>query len=91
MKKITFVLLFSTFSLFAQNSNANCDILLKINNLLQQEHFSPKPVNDSLSAYVFDELLNDLDPSRNIFLKSQADSLSNKYRLQLDDLILNKD
>lgn len=91
MKKITFVLLFSTFSLFAQNSNSNCDILLKINNLLQQEHFSPKPVNDSLSAYVFAELLNDLDPSRNIFLKSQADSLSHKYRLQLDDLILNKD
>ena len=91
MRKITFVLLFSTFSLFAQNSNADCDILLKINKLLQKEHYSPKPVNDSLSAYVFDELLNDLDPSRNIFLKSQADSLSHKYRLQLDDLILNKD
>jgi carboxyl-terminal processing protease len=91
MKKITFVLLFSTFSLFAQNSDNSCDILFKINRLLQQEHFSPKPVNDSLSAYVFDELLKDLDPSRNIFLKSQADSLSNKYRLQLDDLILSKD
>lgn len=89
MKKITLVLLFSTFSLFAQNSSTNCDILLKINKLLQKEHYSPKPVNDSLSAYVFDELLNDLDPSRNIFLKSQADSLSNIYRLQLDNLILN--
>ena len=66
MKKITLVLLFSTFSLFAQNSSANCDILLKINKLLQQEHYSPKPVNDSLSAYIFDELLNNLDPSRNI-------------------------
>ena len=90
MKKITIVLLFSTFSLFAQNSDANCDILLKINTLLQKEHYSPKPVNDSLSAYVFDELLDNLDPSRNIFLKSQADSLSKVYRLQLDDLILNK-
>ena len=89
MKKITLALLFSTFSLFAQNSSPNCDILLKINKLLQKEHYSPKPVNDSLSAYVFDELLNDLDPSRNIFLKSQADSLSNIYRLQLDNLILN--
>lgn len=91
MKKITFALLFSTFSLFAQNSSADCDILFKINKLLQKEHYSPKPVNDSLSAYVFDKLLNDLDPSRNIFLKSQADSLSNKYRLLLDDLILKKD
>nr|WP_315151928.1 S41 family peptidase [uncultured Flavobacterium sp.] len=90
MKKITFVLLFSTYSLLAQNSSTNCDILLKINKLLQKEHYSPKPMNDSLSAYVFDELLNDLDPSRNIFLKSQADSLSSIYRLKLDDLILNK-
>lgn len=91
MKKITFVLLFSTFSLFAQNSNSNCEILFKINKLLQQEHYSPKPVNDSLSAYVFKELMNELDPSRIIFLKSQADSLSNQYQYQLDDLILNKD
>jgi carboxyl-terminal processing protease len=91
MKKITLVLLFSTFSLFAQNSSTNCDILLKINKLLQKEHYNPKPVNDSLSAYVFDEMLNNLDPSRNIFLKPQTDSLSNIYRLQLDDLILNKD
>src|SRR6478609_1710439 len=91
MKKITLVLLFSTFSLFAQNSSANCDILLKINKLLQQEHYSPKPVNDSLSAYVFDELMNSLDPARNIFLKTQADSLASIYRLQLDNLILKKD
>nr|WP_315201832.1 S41 family peptidase [uncultured Flavobacterium sp.] len=90
MKKFTIVLLLSTFSLFAQNSSTNCDILLKINKLLQKEHYNPKPVNDSLSAYVFDELLNNLDPSRNIFLKSQTDSLSSIYRLQLDDLILNK-
>lgn len=91
MKKIILVLLFSTFPLLAQNSDANCDIILKINKLLQKEHYNPKPVNDSLSAYVFDELLNELDPSRNIFLKTQTDSLSNKYRLELDDLILQAD
>ncbi|MBW4360942.1 S41 family peptidase [Flavobacterium taihuense] len=91
MNKIILFFLFCTFSLFAQNSDTSCDILFKINKLLQKEHFSPKPVNDSLSAYVFVELMNDLDPSRIIFLKTQADSLSNKYRLRLDDLILNKD
>ena len=32
-----------------------------------------------------------MDPSRNIFLKSQADTLSKKYRLNLDNLILKKD
>lgn len=91
MKKTLFVLLFLPFSLIAQSSDTNCSILLKINDLLQKEHFRPKPVNDSLSAYVFDELMNDLDPSRNIFLKSQADSLTNMYRFELDDLILKND
>jgi carboxyl-terminal processing protease len=90
MKRVSIVLLFTTFSLFAQNSDNNCDILFKINKLLQNEHYKPKPVNDSLSAYVFDELINNLDSSRNIFLKSQADSLSHKYRLELDNQILNK-
>lgn len=90
MKKITFVFLFFTFSLFAQNSDTSCDVLLKINKLLQQEHFTPKPVNDSLSAYLFDELFDKLDPSRSLFLKSQVDTLSNKYRLNLDNLILKK-
>jgi carboxyl-terminal processing protease len=91
MKKITFVFVFFTFSLFAQNSDENCTILLKVNKLLQKEHYNPRPVNDSLSAYVFDSLLDELDPSRNIFLKHQADSLSTKYRFELDDFILKND
>src|SRR6187431_229665 len=91
MKKVTFVFLFTTFSLFAQNNDASCDILFKINKLLLREHYSPKPVNDSLSAYLFDELLEELDPSRNIFFKSQVDTLSHKYKYNLDNLILKKD
>lgn len=91
MKKIVFVFLLSTFSLFAQHNDAGCTIILKINKLLQQEHYSPKPVNDSLSAYLFDELLNELDPGRIFFLKSQVDTLSKKYRLKLDNLILKRD
>ena len=73
MKKITIVFLFSSFSVFAQNSDTSCDILLKINKLLQHEHFSPRPINDSLSAYLFDELLDELDPSRIFFLKFCGD------------------
>ena len=91
MNKISLVLFLFSFSLFAQNSNSTCEILFKINTLIQQEHVNPKPVNDSLSAYVFDNLMNNLDPSRNIFYKSQIDVLSSKYRLNLDDFILKKD
>lgn len=91
MNKISLVLFLFTYPLFAQNSNSTCEILFKINTLIQQEHVNPKPVNDSLSAYVFDNLMNQLDPSRNIFFKSQYNVLSSKYRLNLDDLILKKD
>jgi carboxyl-terminal processing protease len=91
MNKISLVLFLFTYSLFAQNSKSSCEILFKINTLIQQEHFNPKPVNDSLSAYVFDKLMDELDPSRNIFLKSQVEVLASKYRLNLDDLILKKD
>jgi len=91
MKKISLVLSLFSFSLFAQNSDSTCEILFKINMLIQREHVNPKPVNDSLSAYVFDNIMDDLDPSRNIFFKTQYDALSDKYRLNLDNLILKKD
>jgi carboxyl-terminal processing protease len=91
MNKISLVVFLFTYSLFAQNSNSTCEIIFKINTLIQQEHVNSKPVNDSLSAYVFDNLMNELDPSRNIFYKSQFDALSSKYRLNIDDLILKKD
>ena len=90
MKKLSLVLFLLSFSLFSQNGESTCEILLKINALIQREHISPKPINDSLSAYVFDNLLDNLDPSRNIFYKSEYDALSAKYRLNIDDLILNE-
>ncbi|PAM95278.1 peptidase S41 [Flavobacterium sp. IR1] len=91
MKKILFAILLTTNILFSQSSNQSCEILNKINSLIQAEHILPKPVNDSLSVFVFDNLINDLDPSRNILLKSEYDELSKKYRLNLDDLILKND
>ncbi|HEY1193976.1 S41 family peptidase [Flavobacterium sp.] len=66
-------------------------MLNKINALIQAEHFRPKPVDDSLSVFVFDNLINELDPSRNIFFKSEYDELAKKYRYNIDDLILKND
>jgi carboxyl-terminal processing protease len=91
MKKISLVFLLTTSVLFSQNSDRTCEILNKINTLIQSEHIRPKPVDDSLSVFVFDHLINELDPSRNIFLKSEYDEMSRKYRYQLDDLILQND
>lgn len=77
--------------LFSQNSDNTCEILNKINATIQAEHLRPKPVDDSLSVFVFDNLINELDPSRNIFFKSEYDEMAAKYRLNLDDLILEND
>lgn len=77
--------------LFSQNSDNTCEILNKINATIQAEHLRPKPVDDSLSVFVFDNLINELDPSRNIFFKNEYDEMAAKYRLNLDDLILEND
>ncbi|MEO7978705.1 carboxy terminal-processing peptidase [Flavobacterium sp.] len=81
----------TTTILFAQNSAETCETLTKINILIQSEHVKPKLVDDSLSVFVFDNLMDDLDPSRNIFFKTEYDEMSKKYRLNLDDLILKND
>lgn len=91
MKNLSLVFLLITNALFSQNSDQTCEILTKINLLIQSDHVRPKPVDDSLSVFVFDNLIDDLDPSRNIFLKSEYDEISQKYRLNLDNLILGND
>ncbi len=92
MKKISLLLFLLTSTIFfGQNSAETCEIINKINALIQAEHLRPKPVDDSLSVFVFDNLINELDPSRNIFYKSEYDELAKKYRYNLDDLILKND
>ncbi|UQD57309.1 S41 family peptidase [Flavobacterium sp. K5-23] len=90
MGKSALILFFTTFSLFAQNDVKTCEILSKINTLILREHIQPKPIDDSLSVFVFDSFMDELDPSRNIFLKSEYDGLVQKYRKQIDDNIKNK-
>lgn len=86
MKKILLVLLFIPFPFFAQNKGDSCEIIKKINNLIQSEHFSPKPIDDSLSVYVFETFLSDLDADKNIFLKSEYEYLS-RHKYKLDDYL----
>jgi carboxyl-terminal processing protease len=52
-------------------------------------HVQPKPLNDELSAAVFDRLMNELDESRIYFTQEDIKALS-FYRLQLDDEIKDK-
>jgi len=78
-----------SFSLFSQNGDKTCEILSKINILIQQEHYSPKPVDDSLSVYVFDTFMDQLDVNRNLFTQIEYQKLA-QHRLQLDNYIVRK-
>ena len=87
MRKFSFALFLTTFSLLGQNSAKTCELLSKINTLIQHEHYHPKPVDDSLSVFVFDTFMDGLDANRNLFTKIEYDKLS-KHRLLLDNYIL---
>lgn len=90
MKKISLVLFLTTFSLLAQNSVKTCEILSKINSLVQKEHYEPKPIDDSLSVYVFDAFMDNLDSNRSLFTKQEYKNLC-KHRLLLDNYIIQQD
>lgn len=90
MRKFSLVLFWTTFSLLGQNSAKTCETLSKINTLVQKEHYHPKPVDDSLSVYVFDTFIDGLDGNRNLFTKLEYEKLC-KHRLKLDNYILQND
>lgn len=60
-------------------------IMMNITELLRELHFSPKNINDQFSEKVFTKYLNDLDPEKNILLKTDVDSLSKLYKNYIDD------
>jgi carboxyl-terminal processing protease len=87
LRKISLLLLLVVFSVFGQKKASACEVLSKINTLLQREHYHPKPVDDSLSVYVFDAFVDGLDPERYLFTKTEYERLL-RYRLNIDNAIL---
>ena len=61
-------------------------LLAAIGMLLQEQHYSPKPINDAFSKEVFKKYLEELDGDKSLFLKSDIDALK-KYELTIDDEI----
>lgn len=86
-KAIVILLLFLTNQIIAQSETVACNTLSKINGLIKEFHFKPKPVNDSLSAYVFTHFLKTIDGRNELFLESEINSLK-KYKYKLDDHII---
>lgn len=71
---------------FGQSDKNPCETLTGINLLIQQQHYRPKAVDDSLSVFVFDTFLEELDDDNRLFTEVEFNSLK-KHRLKIDDYI----
>ncbi|MCD2421651.1 carboxy terminal-processing peptidase [Niabella pedocola] len=96
MKRLPFILLIIllTGSFFAfKSSMARTppgkyeQIMGLVGQLLVQGHFSPQNIDDNFSKKVFDKFMDDLDFEKNVFLKSDYDSLAALYATRIDDEI----
>lgn len=61
-------------------------LLSAIGTILEQKHYSPKPIDDDFSKQVFTKYIETLNPGKDIFLQSDINYLK-KYQLTLDDEI----
>lgn len=86
MKKISLLFLFAFSAVCGQTNDKTCALLGKITLLINREHFKPKPVDDSLSVFVFDSFIDQIDENRNLFTKAEYETLR-RHRLTLDDEI----
>jgi len=66
-------------------------LLMKlITYLLEECHFQPKEINDDLSQAVYTSFLDQIDPFKNYFLKSDIDEFE-EFKTELDNQILAHD
>lgn len=85
MRTILILLLFPIIGI-SQNEKNPCATLNQINKLIQEKHYCPKPIDDSLSVYVFEAFLDELDSNNSLFLKSEINELK-KYKFKIDNFI----
>lgn len=63
------------------------EILKLVGLMLTQAHYSPQDINDDFSKKIFKKYIDDLDPEKTMFLKSDVADLSKKYETRIDDEI----
>jgi carboxyl-terminal processing protease len=57
--------------------------------MLEEIHYSPKPIDDKFSKEIFFKYLAEVDVQKNVLLQSDIDALG-KYQTRIDDEILGK-
>ena len=90
MKKFAALAFFIALQAHAQSNEKACSVFSRISTILKTRHYHPKPVDDSLSAYVYKTVMNQLDDNRVLFLKDEADLLET-HKYQIDNYINNGD
>ena len=70
----------------SQKEKNPCETLASINKLIQENHYHPKPIDDSLSVYVFKTFLSRLDEENRLFISPEINELK-KHKYQIDDYI----
>lgn len=80
----------------AETVNSNDDkyakqqkLLTAIGSILEERHYSPKPIDDDFSKAVFKKYLEDLDVDKDVFLQSDIKDFS-KFQTTIDDEIAGK-
>lgn len=86
MKKIFLLAVSLPVFVFGQTDKNPCETLTRINMMVQLQHYRPKAVDDSLSVYVFEEFLNQLDSDNRLFTDIEINALK-KHKFKIDDYI----
>ena len=89
MKKRFLLIAFLPLFAFPQSDRETCETLTRINNLLQEKHYRPKKVDDSLSVYVFKTFIKALDEDNRLFIEPEIAALK-KHQYQIDNYTLDK-
>ena len=91
---LTLLLAFASCSFTTKKIDDNDDkdkLLVKlITYVIEQGHFSPKDINDAFSENVYQDYLNQIDPFKRYFLKSDIKEFD-AYKKELDDQIKDYD
>src|SRR5688572_8837191 len=83
------ILILLTFSSYSQSSSTR-EKAIVLKRLIELNHFSPRPVNDSFSVALFETILNEADPRRLLFTAPEYTQLV-RYKTRLDDELNGKD
>jgi carboxyl-terminal processing protease len=87
VKRSVLVLLLFPALFFGQSDKNPCGTLARINAMIAQLHYKPKPIDDSLSVYVFKTFLDQLDEENRLFLEGEVNALK-KFEYGIDDAVV---